>query len=133
MEEPPSPDAWIGQLILDRYEYLGMTQADFSRKAELSDTIVREVERGDLRRRRPKNLRALSLALEWPPDALRRLLDGEDADDIGIGITRPAAQDASSPDGHSVDQRLTAVESELAVVRRGIEELLRRTGEGAPP
>lgn len=112
-----SADEWIGELIRDRYEYLGMSQADFSREAGLSDTVIREVVRGDLRRRRPKNLRNLSLALQWPPDSLAKLLDGSTLEDLDIGVTRPPAG-ASIADDRAMADRLSAVEDHLADMRK---------------
>lgn len=92
----PTADEGIGQLILDRYEALGMTQADTARAANISDTTLREIERGDIRRRRAKTLHDLSAALRWPPNALARLLAGELPEDIGLQL----GADTASANGH---------------------------------
>lgn len=44
----------------------------------LSEPTVRVFERGEQTSFRPSTLAAISVGLDWPPDALIRLRDGED-------------------------------------------------------
>lgn len=115
-------DEWIGELITRRYEALGMTQADAARAAGLSDTTMREIERGDIRRRRPKTLHDVSVAMRWPPDALARMLSGEPAEEIGL----PLGADLTASHGPPPWEELLAGQRRLSERLEQIAALLER-------
>lgn len=75
-------ERWLGEFIAGRYTELGMSQAEFARRSGFSDTTIREIERGDIRRRRPATLTRLSLALDLPANALQRILAGETPEQV---------------------------------------------------
>ncbi len=69
----------VARAINARTRELAMKQRELSEKSGVSLAIVREVQQGRIERRRnPRTLEALSIALEWHPDHLAAVLNGEE-------------------------------------------------------
>lgn len=69
--------AVVSGSITERMLELGMTQTELAARAQVSLTTVRElVHNLNARRRNPRTLAALSVALDWPEEAIQRLLRG---------------------------------------------------------
>lgn len=76
-------ERWIsvGQAIADRIDELGLTKAEVLRRADLSDKTLNGYIAGAPIKRRDKE-RELALALQWEPDAFKRLFSGVPASEI---------------------------------------------------
>ncbi len=67
-----------GQELTRRMEELGLSQQELAQLAKVSTSTIRKLQRGVQPSYQRSKLAALSRALQWPPDALARLLDGAD-------------------------------------------------------
>lgn len=86
-------DAEVGQLLKQRRNHLGLRQTDLP---DVSAATVGPAERGFL----PKSgltRSAYARALQWPPDAIDRLVAGDDLDEatdhVAIGVGRLGDQE----------------------------------------
>jgi transcriptional regulator with XRE-family HTH domain len=69
--------AAVGTAIKDRRKKLGITQTELGHRAKVSKQMVGEIENNKLKRRRgPRTLEALSVALGWHPSHLAAVLAG---------------------------------------------------------
>jgi transcriptional regulator with XRE-family HTH domain len=68
----------VGQLLAERREALGLTQAEASQLANISEASWNVLENGRAERFRRSTLRGAAVALKWPLDAIDRLIAGED-------------------------------------------------------
>jgi transcriptional regulator with XRE-family HTH domain len=69
--------AAVAQAINDRVRELGWRQRELAERSHVSVAVVREIQRHTAERRRsPRTLEALSVALGWEPEHLHRVLKG---------------------------------------------------------
>lgn len=115
-----------GRAVAERLVELGLTQDELGHRAGVSTSTIRTLIRGRPHRFRPAKLTALSRALGWPPDGIRRLLAGEPAADLP---TEPVAEGearllAGLP--HTLTSKLVRLPpNDLAYVEELAELLLR--------
>ena len=110
------PENWaaVARAISDRVRELGWRQRELAERSHVSAAVVREIQRHTVERRRsPRTLEALSVALGWEPEHLDRVLKGH------------AQQSAShtAPDSAALWSRLDAFESRLAEISGLLTEL----------
>lgn len=72
----------LGQILKQRREQLRMTQQDVADAGDISLAIVQMLEGGRKESYRGTTLAALSTALRWEHDAITRLLNGADPDEL---------------------------------------------------
>jgi transcriptional regulator with XRE-family HTH domain len=117
------PEDWaaVARAISDRVRELGWRQRELAERSHVSAAVVREIQRHTVERRRsPRTLQALSVALGWEPDHLDRVLKGH-AQQAG---RHPAADSAAlwsrldSLDLRlaEISELLTGLRSDIAVV-----------------
>jgi hypothetical protein len=84
-------DAWrrAGQRVRERRVGLSLSERDAAKRAELDVAIWQRVERGGGRLCRRRRVEAVCTALGWAPDAIERLVVGDEPSDIGSGARRP--------------------------------------------
>ena len=73
------PENWaaVARAISDRVRELGWRQRELAERSHVSVAVVREIQRHTVERRRsPRTLEALSVALGWEPEHLDRVLKG---------------------------------------------------------
>jgi transcriptional regulator with XRE-family HTH domain len=73
------PENWaaVAQAISGRVRELGWRQRELAERSHVSVAVVREIQRHTVERRRsPRTLEALSVALGWEPEYLHRVLTG---------------------------------------------------------
>lgn len=112
-------DDWdaVGKAISDRLEELQMTQLELAAESGVSPATIREIQYNKLTRRRsPRTLESLSVALQWPASYLGDVLAGKTA--------RPHADEAEDP----VLRELTAVHDELQSLRDRVEKIEQQLG-----
>lgn len=110
-------DDWdaVGKAISARLDELQMTQLELAAESGVSPATIREIQYNKLARRRsPRTLEALSVALKWPASYLADVLGGKNA--------RPHSDEADDP----VLQELNAVHDELQTLRDRVEQIERR-------
>jgi hypothetical protein len=122
VEESPSVDQdWgaVSRALLDRLAETGRTQTELAAKAKVSLTTVRElVHNLNARRRHPRTLAALSVALGWPEGHL---------DDV-LRSRSPAGDTTERRDSvveelRAMREQLMAMQDEIAAVRERTADL----------
>ena len=106
--------AAVARAISGRVRELGWRQRELAERSHVSVAVVRELQRHTVERRRsPRTLEALSVALGWEPEHLDRVLTGH------------AQQNAqqTTPDSAALRSRLDSFESRLAEILRLLTEL----------
>jgi transcriptional regulator with XRE-family HTH domain len=104
------PENWaaIAQAISDRVGELGWRQRELAERSHVSVAVVREIQRHTVERRRsPRTLEALSVALGWEPEHLDRVLRG-----------RAQPEGHAAPDRAALLSRLDSFESRLAEISK---------------
>lgn len=108
-----------------RRQLLGLSQAEAATAGGLSEPQWRKIEKGlDALRMRHGTKTGIATALRWPPDAIDRIVDGEDPDSF------PTVEPVTQPHEIGTDDdlayevlRLRAEVAKLAkLVRESIEQ-----------
>ena len=105
------PENWaaVARAITDRVREVGWRQRELADRSRVSAAVVREIQRHTVERRRsPRTLEALSVALGWQPEHLDGVLKGG------------ASGGHTGPGSAALWSRLDSLESRLT----GISELL---------
>jgi hypothetical protein len=89
------PEDWaaVAQVIDDRVRELGWRQRELSERSRVSAAVVREIQLHTVERRRsPRTLESLSVALGWEPERLNSVLRGHRRHDgVGSQVTADVA------------------------------------------
>jgi len=101
---------------------LDITQRTLIKRSGLSKAVVREIQHHVAERRRsPRTLEALSVALEWPPGHLLALSRGEVPSE-NVVVRELAAESFST--------RLAGIERSLDELHRKLDDLARSQRPG---
>jgi transcriptional regulator with XRE-family HTH domain len=115
--------AAVSLAINERMAELGLNQRELAERSQVSKTMITEIRRNVAQRRRgARTLEALSLALEWHPQHLDAVLNGQPVPAVGEPVVR-------SPDDiqgrlAAIEYRLEQIARELASMRGGISQRL---------
>jgi hypothetical protein len=89
------PEDWaaVAQVIDDRVRELGWRQRELSERSRVSAAVVREIQLHTVERRRsPRTLESLSVALGWEPERLNSVFRGHRRHDgVGSQVTADVA------------------------------------------
>jgi transcriptional regulator with XRE-family HTH domain len=110
------PENWaaVARAISERVRELGWRQRELAERSHVSVAVVREIQRHTVERRRsPRTLEALSVALGWEPEHLDRVLKGR--------AQRPGGNPAAGR--AALWSRLDSLESQLAEISKLVTEL----------
>ncbi len=110
------PEDWaaVARAISGRVRELGWRQRELAERSHVSVAVVREIQRHTVERRRsPRTLEALSVALGWEPEYLHRVLKGRSQPSGGH----------TSPDLAAVWSRLDSFDLRLAEIAKLLAEL----------
>ena len=110
------PENWaaVARAISGRVRELGWRQRELAERSHVSVAVVREIQRHTVERRRsPRTLEALSLALGWEPGHLDRVLRGHVQQSGGH----------TAPDGAALWSRLDSFDLRLAELAKLLTEL----------
>ena len=110
------PEDWaaVALAISGRVRELGWRQRELAERSHVSAAVVREIQRHTVERRRsPRTLEALSVALGWEPEHLDRVLKGH--------AQQPGGRTA--PDMAALWSRLDGFELRLAEIAKLLTEL----------
>ena len=110
------PENWaaVALAISGRVRELGWRQRELAERSHVSVAVVREIQRHTVERRRsPRTLQALSVALGWEPEHLDRVLKGRSQQ----------SGNHASPDLAAVWSRLDSFDLRLAELAKLLAEL----------
>ena len=110
------PENWaaVARAISGRVRELGWRQRELAERSHVSVAVVREIQRHTVERRRsPRTLQALSVALGWEPEHLDRVLKGRSQQ----------SGNHASPDLAAVWSRLDSFDLRLAELAKLLAEL----------
>ena len=111
MSEGVPEDDWaaVAQVISDRVRELGWRQRELAERSRVSAAVVREIQLHTVERRRsPRTLESLSVALGWEPGRLDSVLRG-------------SKQQTESTAGATAD--VTALWSRLDAIEERLDEI----------
>ena len=110
------PEDWaaVARAISGRVRELGWRQRELAGRSHVSVAVVREIQRHTVERRRsPRTLQALSVALGWEPEHLDGVLKGRSQQ----------SGNHASPDLAAVWSRLDSFDLRLAELAKLLAEL----------
>ena len=110
------PEDWaaVGRAVSGRVHELGWRQRELADRSHVSVAVVREIQRHTVERRRsPRTLQALSVALGWKPGYLHQVLKGRSQQ----------PRDHVVPDFAAVWSRLDSFDLRLAELAKLLTEL----------
>lgn len=107
--------AAVAKAINERVNELGWLQRELAKRSHVSLAIVREIQHHVVERRRsPRTLESLSVALGWHPQHLDAVLHGR----------RPPEPDESITDsGDTLWTRLDAIEQSMSEITERLDDL----------
>jgi transcriptional regulator with XRE-family HTH domain len=107
--------AAVAKAINERVNELGWLQRELAKRSHVSQAIVREIQHNVVKRRRsPRTLESLSIALGWHPQHLDSVLRGR----------RPAGTDEPVTDGgDTLWSRLDALEQQMGEITERLDDL----------
>lgn len=111
------PENWaaVAGAISGRLRELGWRQRELAQRSHVSVAVVREVQRHTVERRRsPRTLEALSVALGWEPGHLDAVLRDR---------ARQTGGSHAAPDGVAPWSRLDSLEQRLDEISKLLTEL----------
>lgn len=117
------PENWaaVARAISDRVRELGWRQRELADRSHVSAAVVREIQRHTVERRRsPRTLEALSVALGWEPEHLDRVLKG---------YAREKSNHAA-PDSGALFSRLDSIDQRLDKVVALLTKIASQNGRG---
>lgn len=110
------PEDWaaVAKAINERVTELGWRQRELAERSHVSPAVIREIQRHTVERRRsPRTLESLSVALGWHPQHLDAILNG-----------RPVPTEEPVTDsGEILLSRLDAVEQRLIHMTRVLNDV----------
>ncbi len=110
--------AAVAREVNSRAATLGLRQKDLAERSGVSLAIIREIQQNKTQRRRnPRTLEALSVALQWHPQHLGAVL---------AGIKPPDADPESAAPADPIAAALESVIREIRGLRAQIGTLTRR-------
>ncbi|GAB2787285.1 MULTISPECIES: helix-turn-helix domain-containing protein [Amycolatopsis] len=119
--------AAVAKAINERVNELGWRQRELAERSQVSQAIVREIQRNTVERKRSeRTLEALSVALGWHPQHLTAVLHGRIPP--AVGEPREDMDDAVSARLAVIERRLTDLTEQLAELRADVAVLIRRGG-----
>jgi transcriptional regulator with XRE-family HTH domain len=113
----------VSLAINERMTELGLNQRELAERSKVSKTMITEIRRNVAQRRRgARTLEALSLALDWHPQHLDAVLNGQPIPAVGEPVVR------SEDDVHgrlaAIEYRLEQIARELASIKGGVSQRL---------
>jgi hypothetical protein len=109
------PEDWaaVAKAINERVTELGWQQRELAQRSHVSSAVIREIQRHTVERRRsPRTLESLSIALGWHPQHLDAVLNG-----------RPVPDEPTTTSSEVLLSRLDAVEQRLIQMTRILNDL----------
>ena len=113
----------VAKAIAARASELDLRQKDLAERSGVSLAIIREIQQDRIQRRRnPRTLEALSLALGWHAQHLAAVLHGEDPPARGAPAGIPLAQDRALVLLDAILRELRGLRTQVGALTRRIEQ-----------
>lgn len=113
----------VAEAVNARATELALKQRELAEKSGVSLAIVREIQQGRIQRRRnPRTLEALSIALDWHPQHLTAVLNGQNP---------PVAEATAVTAENPVIPLLNTIIREIRGLRAQLGTLTSKLDEGA--
>lgn len=107
--------AAVAKAINQRVNELGWLQRELAKRSNVSLAIVREIQHHVVERRRsPRTLESLSVALGWHPQHLDAVLHGR---------TPPEPDEPITDSGNTLWTRLDALEQRMSEITERLDDL----------
>lgn len=115
--------AAVSLAINERMTELGLNQRELAERSQVSKTMLTEIRRNVTQRRRgARTLEALSLALDWHPQHLDAVLNGQPVPAVGEPVER--SEDDIQGRLAAIEYRLEQIARELASIKGGVTQRL---------
>lgn len=119
--------AAVAREVNRRADSLGLRQKDIAERSGVSLAIIREIQQNKTQRRRnPRTLEALSVALQWHPQHLSAVLAGIEPPDAVSESARPADPVAAALD--TVIREIRGLRAQIGTLTRRIESTVLNDG-----
>jgi transcriptional regulator with XRE-family HTH domain len=113
----------VSLAINERMTELGLNQRELAERSQVSKTMLTEIRRNVIQRRRgARTLEALSLALDWHPQHLDAVLNGQPVPAVGEPVVR--SEDDIQGRLAAIEYRLEQIARELASIKGGVTQRL---------
>jgi hypothetical protein len=113
----------VAKAITARAAELDLRQKDLAERSGVSLAIIREIQQDRIQRRRnPRTLEALSVALGWHHQHLAAVLHGEDPPTRGAPASTPLAQDRALVLLDAILRELRGLRTQVGALTRRIEQ-----------
>ncbi|XVV08016.1 helix-turn-helix domain-containing protein [Actinosynnema sp. CA-248983] len=111
----------VAGAINARATELALKQKELAERSGVSLAIVREIQQGRIQRRRnPRTLEALSIALDWHPQHLAAVLRGENPPEVDAANV--VADDPLVPLLHTVIRELRGLRAQVGALTSRLSE-----------
>ncbi|ASO22947.1 hypothetical protein FHR81_003607 [Actinoalloteichus hoggarensis] len=123
--------AAVAEAVNARARELSMRQKEIADASGVSLAIVREIQQGRIQRRRnPRTLEALSLALDWHPQHLTAVLQGQTPPNPDR--TAAPIEDPMVPLLNTIIRELRGLRAQVGTLTNRLNEVERSGGEKPP-
>ncbi|SEQ63088.1 hypothetical protein SAMN05216188_10492 [Lentzea xinjiangensis] len=115
----------VAEAINARAAELALKQKEIAERSGVSHAIVREMQQGRIERRRnPRTLEALSIALDWHPQHLTAVLQGKTPPEADSAVT--AAEDPLVPLLQTIIRELRGLRAQVGTLTSRLDDGSRR-------
>jgi transcriptional regulator with XRE-family HTH domain len=115
--------AAVAEAINERVTELGWRQRELAERSHVSPAIVREIQRQTVERRRsPRTLESLSIALGWEPHHLDAVLRGRELPAPSEKVN--GSREITSSRLDAIEQRLGEITELLAGIRTDLATVI---------
>ena len=119
----------VAKAINQRVHQLGWRQRELAQRSNVSQAIVRELQHHTVERRRsPRTLESLSVALGWHPEHLEAVLAGRTPPDAPEPTPNPS--DALWSRLDRLEDQLTEISESIVEMRSDLKKVIGRTDQG---
>jgi transcriptional regulator with XRE-family HTH domain len=119
--------AAVAREVNSRAATLGLRQKDLAERSGVSLAIIREIQQNKTQRRRnPRTLEALSVALQWHPQHLGAVLAGIKPPDAAPDLAAPADPIAAALEG--VVREIRGLRAQIGTLTRRVETAIGNDG-----
>jgi len=119
--------AAVAEAINERVAELGWRQRELAERSHVSAAIVREIQRHSVERRRsPRTLESLSIALGWEPQYLDAVLRSGELPTPGEPVNGSRERPSTRLD--AIDRRLDEITQILAGMKTDLATVIEHVG-----
>jgi hypothetical protein len=134
----PGDEDWpaVAAAIDQRLDELGLCQIDLIRRSQVSKAVVGEIRHNVRRRRSPRTLAALSIALNWHPQHLEAVLSGHRPPrtvepvelDANVAVRLASIERCLRQTGDRLGATIEAMQGQLDQIGADLSSMIRRSG-----